>query len=321
MTTTAGEHQDRPVFGPVVQGGAAFGGLYHATDENTVRGALQAAWDIGIRAFDTAPHYGVGLSEERLGRFLVDQPRDAFVVSTKVGRLLVEDPTARTESDGFLGTPTRRRVLDYSAAGVRRSLEESLERMGLDRIDLVLIHDPEKFLDEAVNEAAPALSALRADGVIGGFGVGTNYVDTALRLVTETDLDTVMLAGRHTLLERGADPGLLAACAERGVDVLAAGPLNSGLLADPGGLEPHFNYEPAAPALVRTALALEATCHRYGVSLRAAALQFPLRHPAVSAVVLGPGTAAEVLDCRQQLDVVVPEELWAELEQVLTDHR
>ncbi len=295
------------------------GGLYRAADERTVREALQTAWDLGIRAFDTAPHYGVGLSEERLGRFLVDQPRDEFVLSTKVGRLLVDDPTATTESDGFVGTPARRRVQDYSAAGVRQSLEESLERMGLDRIDLALIHDPEGFLDQAVDEAAPALSELRAAGVIGGFGVGTNYVDSALRLVTGTDLDTVLIAGRYTLLDRGSDPELLAACAERGVNVLVAGVLNSGLLADPGSLEPRYNYEPAAPALVTTALALEASCRRYGVSLRAAALQFPLRHPAVSAVVLGSATAAEVRDCQEQLDLAVPDQLWSELDQVLAD--
>lgn len=319
--TTAAPATGRPTFGPLVQGGAALGGLYRAADPDAARETLQTAWDLGTRAFDTAPHYGVGLSEERVGSFLADQPRDSFVLSTKVGRLLVDDPSASTEGDGFVGTPARRRVRDYSADGVRRSLEESLQRMGLDRVDLVLIHDPEDYLDQAVAEAAPALSALRDEGVIGAYGVGTNFVDTALRLVAESDLDTVLIAGRYTLLDRSSDPSLLAACSEREVAVLAAGVLNSGLLADPQALEPRYDYEPAAPELVRTALALEAACQRYDVALRAAALQFPLRHPAVTAVVLGAGAPEEVRDSHHQLEVQIPEPLWAELDQVIADHR
>jgi D-threo-aldose 1-dehydrogenase len=304
------------VFGSVVQGGAAFGGLYRPVDDETVRDALQAAWDSGIRAFDTAPHYGVGVSEERLGRFLAGRPRDEFTLSTKVGRLLVDDPTAPTKAEGYAGTPRRRRIRDYSADGVRRSLEESLTRLGLDRVDLVLIHDPEDYLDAAVQEAAPALSALRDEGVIGGYGVGTNYSDVALRLVEQTDLDTVMIAGRYTLLDRPAEAQLLPACAERGVDVLTAGLLNSGLLADPDAADPHFDYAAAPPEVVAVAQELQRRCRRFGVELRAAALQFPLRHPAVTAVVTGAGTADEVRDCQAQLAVEIGEELWAELEDV-----
>ncbi|MET0695562.1 MAG: aldo/keto reductase [Propionibacteriaceae bacterium] len=317
MTTAGTASVARPGFAPLVQGGAAFGGLYAPVDADTVRLALEEAWTAGLRAFDTAPHYGVGLAEERLGAFLADRPRDEFVVSTKVGRLLVEDEDAPTEADGFVDTPRRRRVRDYSADGVRRSLEESLQRLGLDRVDLVLIHDPEDYLDAAVSEAAPALSALRDEGVIGGYGVGTNFEDVALRLVQETDLDTVLIAGRYSLLDRSAAPALLPACADRGVAVLAAGVLNSGLLADPAAADAHYDYELAPADVVARARRLQDACARYDLELRAAALQFPFRNPAVAAVVLGAGTAAAVRDSMAQLAAAVPDALWDELESIV----
>jgi len=318
MTTVETVPGAAPGFAPLVQGGAAFGGLYAPVDDGTVQQALEEAWAAGIRAFDTAPHYGVGLAEERLGAFLSGRPRDEFVVSTKVGRLLVDDPDAPTEGDGFVDTPRRRRVRDYSADGVRRSLEESMQRLGLDRIDLALIHDPEDFLDAAVGEAAPALSRLRDEGVIGGYGVGTNFADVALRLVQETDLDTVLIAGRYTLLDRSAGSALLPACAERGVAVLAAGVLNSGLLADPGAADAHYDYALAPADVVARARRLQDACAAYDLELRAAALQFPLRHPAVRAVVLGAGTAAAVRDSMAQLAAEVPDALWDELESIVS---
>jgi D-threo-aldose 1-dehydrogenase len=316
MSSESGPAGRETWFTPVVQGSAGFGGLYDPIDDEAVHAAMEAAWDAGVRAFDTAPHYGVGLSEERLGRFLAQRPRAEFVLSTKVGRLLVDDPSAPDHGEGFVDTPRRRRVRDYSAAGVRRSLEESLGRLGLDRVDLVLIHDPEDYLDEAVDQAAPALSALRAEGVIGGYGVGTNHADVAVRLVQETDLDHVMIAGRYTLLDRTAADDLLPACAERDIKVLAAGVLNSGLLVDPGIAEPYFNYEPAPPHIVAKAKHLQEICGRYGVELRAAALQFPRRSLAVSAVVLGSRTADAVADSMAQLEVEIPPTLWAELDDV-----
>lgn len=303
-----------PVIGSVVQGGAAFGNLYRPVDPEVVSSALEEAWSLGIRSYDTAPHYGVGLSEQRLGRFLAARPREQFTVSTKVGRLLVDDENAPIEGEGFAQTPARRRVRDYSRDGVRRSLEDSLRRMGLDRVDLVLIHDPEDHLDEAVQRAAPALSALRDEGVIGGYGVGTNFSAVALRLVRETDLDTVMIAGRHTLLNADAEADLLPACLERGIGVLTAGLFNSGLLADPEAADARYDYDTAPAETVVRARQLQQICRRHGVDLRAAALQFPLRHPAVTAVVLGAGTAAEVRDCHEQLQVPIPDELWAELD-------
>lgn len=319
--TTASEPLDevsseRAAFGPFVQGGAAFGGLYESVDDDSVAAALQAAWDLGVRAFDTAPHYGVGLSEERMGRFLAGQTRDEFVLSTKVGRLLVDDEAAPTDAEGFVGTARRRRVRDYSSDGVRRSLDGSLARLGVDRVNLALIHDPEDYLDQAVAEAAPALAELRAEGVVDAVGVGTNFVEVALRLVREADLDYVMIAGRYTLMDRRAAEELLPLCAERGVQVLAAGVLNSGLLADPGAESPHFDYRPAPPEVVERARALERACQEHGLPLRAAALQFPMRHPAVTGVVLGAGTAAAVRDSHEQLGVEVPESLWTELEEL-----
>lgn len=316
MTDSPGRFGGR-TFGPVVQGGAGFGGLYTPISDDSVEQALQAAWDHGVRAFDTAPHYGVGMSEERVGEFLAAKPRQDFLLSTKVGRLLVDDPAAATASEGFVDTPARRRVRDYSGDGVRRSLEESRRRLGLERVDLALIHDPEDYLDDAVQLAAPALSALRDEGVIAGYGVGTNFADVALRLVTETDLDHVMIAGRYTLLDRAAADELLPACAERGVTVLAAGVLNSGLLVDPEMPDPYFNYEPAPPHIVAKARRLQETCARYDVELRAAALQFPLRHPAVDAVVIGARTADAVADSMGQLQVTIPPTLWAELDELV----
>ena len=301
-----------------VFGCAALGGLYRPITREEAHAALAAAWDLGVRAFDTAPHYGVGQSEELLGEFLRDKPRDSFVLSTKVGRLLVDDPAAVDGTDGFYGVPARSRVRDYSADGVRRSLEESLGRLGLDRVDVVLVHDPEDHMTQALGEAAPALAALRDEKVVDGFGVGTNFSEVAERFVRETDADHVMIAGRYSVLDRRAERTLLPACAERGVSVLVAGVLNSGLLADPRPGAP-FNYAPAPDWLVDAARRMAAACEARGVTLRAAALQFPTRHPAVDAVVTGAGRPASVRDTHAQLGTTVPDELWAELDALVPD--
>lgn len=296
-----------------VFGCAALGGLYRPVTREEAHAALQVAWDLGVRSFDTAPHYGVGQSEEYLGAFLRDKPRDSFRVSTKVGRLLVDDPGVVDGTDGFFGTPARSRVLDYSASGVRRSVEESLDRLALGRVDVVFVHDPEDHMAQAVEEAAPALHEMRDAGRITGFGVATNYTEVAERFVRETSSDTVMIAGRYSVLDRRAERTLLAACADRGVRVLAAGVLNSGLLADPRPGAP-FNYAPAPDWLVNAAQRMAVACEAHGVSLRAAALQFPTRHPAVDAVVTGAGRVSSVRDTHEQLHVPIPEDLWRELD-------
>jgi D-threo-aldose 1-dehydrogenase len=299
--------------GDVVLGGAGYAGLYRAIGEAAAHEAIAAAWDAGIRAFDTAPHYGAGSSEERLGRFLRSRPRSEYTVSTKVGRLLYDDPRAADGVADFYGASKRSRRRDYSAAGVRRSLEDSLTRLGLDRVDLLLIHDPDDHQDEAIAAAVPELDRMRAEGVVSGIGVGVNGVDVALRFVREAPIDHVMIAGRYTLLDRRAEAELLPECARRGIRVLIAGVLNSGILADPRR-QATFDYHPADRHIVERAVAMDETCAKYGVPLRAAALQFPRRNDSVGATVIGAGTDKQVDDTVAMLNTAVPEALWDELD-------
>lgn len=302
----------------VVFGAASIAGLYRPVRREDALDTLEAAWERGIRAFDTAPHYGVGQSEALLGEFLQDKPRDSYTLSTKVGRLLYDDPEAQDGTDGFFGVPKRSRLRDYTRDGVLRSLEASLDRLGLDRIDTLFVHDPEDHMDTALNQAAPTLAQLRDDGVISSYGVGTNYAQTAARFVTDTNADRIMVAGRYSLLDRRADATLLALCAQRQVRVQVAGVLNSGLLAKPGPGAP-FNYEPAPQWLIEAAQQMALACARYDIPLPAAAFQFPTRHPAVEAIVIGPGRVTTVQDTFDQLAVDIPDQLWNELEALLPD--
>lgn len=314
MTQPGGHGRaDAPLIDRFVLGCAVIGGLYRPVDEATASAMFEAAWESGVRAFDTAPHYGAGLSEERVGAFLRQFPRDSYTLSTKVGRLLVPTDEDVEGAEGFYGGKHNRRVRDYSAEGVRRSLEESLGRMGLDRIDTVLIHDPEDYMEPALTQAAPALVELREQGVIRSVGAGMNFSPELTRFVRETEVDTVMLAGRYTLLDRGAEADLLPACLDRDVSIIAVGVFNSGILANP---KPgaNFNYDAAPDALVQRALRLKELCESFDVPLRAVAMQFPLRHPAVATVAVGARTAEQIRDNVALLDVVVPEELWAHVE-------
>ncbi|WP_084959402.1 aldo/keto reductase [Thermoactinospora rubra] len=289
-------------------GAAPIGNLFTAVGDEEARAAVDAAWEAGIRYYDTAPHYGLGLSERRLGEAL--RGRSGYVLSTKVGRRLVPGPLAR-DSEGFDVVAGLRRVWDFSRDGVLRSLEESLVRLGLDRVDLVLVHDPDEHMDQALREAYPALASLRDQGVVRAVGVGVNQWQAPLRFVRETDVDVVLLANRYTLLDRSGLP-LLEACAERGVQVIAAGVFNSGLLATdtPSGT---FDYAPAPQPLVERARALAAACARHGVSLPQAAMAFPLRHPAVTSVLVGARSAAEVRRNAELWRRPVPDTLWADL--------
>ncbi|WP_433664853.1 aldo/keto reductase [Nocardia sp. CA-128927] len=295
----------------IILGGAGYAGLFRAVDEEDAQAGIAAAWDAGIRAFDTAPHYGAGLSEERLGRFL--RSRSEYTLSTKVGRLLYDDPFASDGTHDFYGAPKRSRRRDYSAVGVRRSLEDSLERLGLDRVDLLLIHDPDDHQDETLAEAVPELTRMRDAGIVSGIGVGVNDVDVALRFVRETTIDHVMIAGRYTLLDRRAEAELLPECARRGIRVLVAGVLNSGILADPLH-RATFDYQPAQRDIIERTQAMERICAKYDVPLRAAALQFARRNPAIAATVIGAGTETEVADTIAMLNTSVPEDLWHELD-------
>jgi D-threo-aldose 1-dehydrogenase len=306
-------------------GGAAIGNLYTEVSEQDARAAVDAAWAGGIRTFDTAPHYGLGLSERRLGDALRHRPRDEYVISTKVGRLLDPRPPAPpgppaagprppgdpagTDTEGFAVPARYVRRFDFSADGVTRSLEASLARLGLDRVDIALIHDPDDHADQAIREAYPALEKLRAAGVVGAIGVGMNQAELLTRFVTDTDVDLVLVAGRYTLLDRSAAAELLPAALRRGVSVIAGGVFNSGVLAAPvAGAT--YNYQAAPAALLERAGRLQETCARFGVPLRAAAARFPLTHPAVASVLIGARNAAEVTDALRLRALDIPAALW-----------
>ncbi|NUR86885.1 MAG: aldo/keto reductase [Nonomuraea sp.] len=290
-------------------GAAPIAGLYQAVSPDQARATVDAAWEAGVRLFDTAPHYGLGLSERRLGDAL--RGRSGYVLSTKVGRLLVPGERG-PDPDGFDLVSDLRREWDFSRDGVLRSLEESLVRLAVPRIDVALIHDPDDHVEQALDEAYPALAELRDQGVIGAVGVGMNQWRIPERFVREADLDVVMLAGRYTLLDQSGLP-LLDLCAERGVRVLAAGVFNSGMLATP---EPGatFDYLPAPEPLVARAREIAKIGSRYGVSLPQAAMAYPLRHPAVASVVLGARSPEEVRENAALWSQEIPEDFWAELQ-------
>lgn len=295
-------------------GAAGIGNLHRAVGEDEARAAVDAAWEAGIRLFDTAPHYGLGLSERRLGAALRGRPRAEFAVSTKVGRLL--EPVGGTapgdDDQGFAVPATHRRVWDFSADGVRRSLEESLRRLGLDRVDICYLHDPDDHGEQAFREGYPALERLRAEGVVGAIGAGMNHSAMLTRFLTDTDADVVLCAGRYTLLEQPALADLLPAAAARGRAVVIGGAFNSGLLADPAP-GARYDYAPAPPPLLARARAMERVAAAHGVPLRAAALRFPLGHPAVAAVLVGARSAAEVRDAAAQFARPLPDAVWADL--------
>ncbi|MCU1556370.1 MAG: D-threo-aldose 1-dehydrogenase [Microbacteriaceae bacterium] len=308
--------------GPVSLGCAQLGNLYGKIRDSDATGIVNTAWERGIRYFDTAPHYGLGLSEQRLGDALAGRPRDEFVISTKVGRMLDPNPhfSGERDSGGFDVPAHVVRRWDFSADGVRRSIESSLQRLKLDRIDLVLLHDPqEHFADpeQAMREAYPALARLRAEGVIGAIGVGTKSCSSLLRFVEETEIDAVMPAGRYTLVNQEALDELLPACEERSVDVLNAGAFNSGILASPRPSERSlFDYGAATESLIRRVNNIADVCDEFGTTVPRIALQFAASHPAIRTVVVGADSAAQVganLDLIES--VPAPRELWRQLAQ------
>lgn len=294
-------------------GAAGIGNLYTPVDAAEAGGAIDAAWDVGIRYFDTAPHYGLGLSEERLGAALRTRPRNEYVISTKAGRLL--RPTTGGGDDlanGFAVPAAHLRVWDFSAEGVRQSIFESLRRLGHDRIDIVYLHDPDDHAEPAFRQAYPELERLRAQGTIGAIGVGMNQTRMLTRFVRDTDVDVVLCAGRYTLLDQSALTELLPEAAARGKSVVIGGVFNSGLLADP---KPGATYDYAAApkVILDRALRLKAVAERYDVPLRALALRFPFGHPAVASVLVGTRSAHEVRDAAALLARRIPADLWAEL--------
>lgn len=306
-----------PDLGRLGFGAAGIGNLYRAMDDDVAAATVSAAWEAGIRYFDTAPHYGLGLSERRLGAVLATKPRSEFVISTKVGRILepVANPHGARDTQGFDVPADTVRRWDPSEAGIRRSIEDSLERLGLDRIDIAYLHDPDVYdLDAGINQALPALEKLRAEGLIGAIGVGANSADALRDCVQASDLDLVMLAGRYTLLEQPAAADLLPLCAERGVGVANCGVYNSGLLARAEvPADAHYNYEPAPAHILARAQALAACCAEFGVELPTAALQFAANHPVVRTVVVGATQPEQIRQTAERMAADVPAELWAAL--------
>lgn len=304
-------------------GGGPIGGLRKAVSDDDAAATLDAAWEAGIRYFDTAPLYGHGQSEHRLGDALRGRPCESFVLSTKVGRLL--RPPSRPDFDrhGFVGVPPLEVVYDYSRDGVLRSLDESLSRLRLDPPDIVLIHDIDRWTHadnqpnmfrQALEEAFPALAELKAQGVIRAIGLGVNEAAPAEAFIQRADIDCVLLAGRYTLLEQGAAATFLPRCVERRVGVIVGGPYNSGILATGAVAGSHYNYA-AAPEDVRERVArLAAALAPFGVSLATAALHFPLRHAAVTAVIPGMISPQEVGVAAAALRSPVPEDAWAALQ-------
>jgi D-threo-aldose 1-dehydrogenase len=285
-------------------GTAPLAGLHRAVDEDEAVEAIERAWDLGIRFFDTAPYYGSGLAETRLGMALRGRPRSEFVVSTKVGRRL------RPGRSSWQAAPQLESYFDFSYDGALESLEESLERLGLDHVDVALIHDPDDHFQEATVGAFRALRRLRDEGSVKRIGVGMNSSDLLCRFADESDPDCFLIAGRLTLLDRSATETLLPLCLEHGIGLIAGGVFNSGILA--GGTT--FDYAAAADDLAQRVSRLEDIARRRGIPLAAAAVQFPMRYPGVETVLVGCASASEVEEDVRLAGMPVPSSLWSELE-------
>jgi len=270
-----------------------------------------------VRYFDTAPHYGLGLAERRLGQALATYPRSEYLISTKVGRLLTptsDFPGETDLEDGFMVPKDFIRDLDYSGDAVMRSIEQSLKRMNTDYVDIVYVHDPDEHYEEALNGALPALSRLRDEGVIKSFGCGMNQAEMLADFVRNSDLDVIMLAGRYTLLDQGALEALLPLAVEKNVSVVAAGVFNSGLLSkNRPASDASYNYIPATIEMMSKANRIADICESYGVELPAVAAQFPLGHDAVANICLGARTREQVERNVSLFEVNIPVQLWEEL--------
>ncbi|RDV10143.1 aldo/keto reductase [Arthrobacter sp. RT-1] len=319
-----GKWQLRDQLGRLGFGGTGVGNLYRAISDEQAAATLEAAWDAGIRYFDTAPHYGLGLSERRMGQVLAGKPREEFVVSTKVGRVLVPSPATKDTRDpeGFDVPAEFRREWDPSEAGARRTIEQSLERLGLEYIDIAYLHDPDVYsMEDAVKTALPALEKLRAEGLVRAIGVGTNTAGAAMECVEAADLDFLMLAGRFTMLEQpGSDgrpgAGLLDRCLELGTGVVSVGVYNSGILAKPDlPSDAHYNYSQASEEILERARLLARVCSEHGVELPTAAIQFPFRHPAVVNVTVGASRPEQISNSAERMSAEVPRELWQDLQE------
>lgn len=292
-------------------GTAPLGGLFSAVPDAEVDSIITRGSQLGLTYFDTAPFYGSGSSERRVGKSLGKIPRSSFLISTKVGRILL--PGKSDEPSHFFDLDPYTPVFDYTAEGVRRSLEDSLTRLGLDSVDMLYIHDPDLYLDQAIGEAYPELDKMRSEGLVASIGVGTNLAEIGARFVRETDIDIALVAGRYTLLDQIALDEFLPLALQRNVSVVGAGVFNSGVAVNPvpGAT---YNYAPASEEVISRAQKIHEIIKPYGVSPAAVALQFPLRHPAVKAVLAGVRTVQELEVNVEAFDVEIPTQLWTELE-------
>jgi D-threo-aldose 1-dehydrogenase len=300
-------------------GGAPLGNLFQAIADAQAAEVVATAWADGCRCFDTAPHYGNGLSEHRIGEAL--RGRAGFHLATKVGRLLSPQAGAPRDQHGYVNVLPFVQRFDYSAAGTRRSVEDSLQRLGVARLALVHVHDIDvathgpqapQVLRTVLDETLPTLRRLQQEGLIGAVGLGVNDVEVVLQVLRHAELDALMLAGRYTLLDHGALPGLLPECQRRGVRIALGGVFNSGILATGvrGGGIARFNYAAAAPEWIERTAAIEAACEAFDVPLRAAALQFPLAHPAIDIVMVGAHSAAQWRDSVAMMERIIPAPFW-----------
>ena len=305
-------------------GGAPIGGFRFSLSDDQGMETVRAAAEAGIGYFDTSPSYGYGRSEHLFGFALRGRPRDTFVLSTKVGRWMAPLGEGETVPGWRPGGLPFKPTYDYSREGTLRSLEQSLLRLGMARVDVALIHDVDVFthgsqaeadrrFKEAMAGCYPALDALRREGVVRAIGVGLNETAMSLRFAREADIDCVMLAGRYTLLEQGALAELLPLCERKGMSLLLAAPLNSGILASGARDGATYDYKPASPTILERVRRIEAVCKRHGVALAAAALQFPLAHARVASVVVGATRPSEVRDNVAHLAAPIPRDLWREL--------
>ena len=300
-------------------GGTGLGDMYHTTSDDAAMSTVDAAWEAGIRYFDTAPHYGAGLSEHRFGQALRRRPRHEYTLSTKVGRLLAPHLPGEIEAP-FVGALPFKRVIDYTADGVRRSVEDSLQRLALGYIDIVYVHDlsPDMFGDQfehyyriaaGKGGAFEGMVKLREEGIVKGWGLGVNTVEPCLRALRDSDPDIFLLAGRYTLMETTPLQALFPLCAQRGAHVVLGGPFNSGFLA--GG--EHYDYQPAKPEQHAHRERLRQVAARHGVDLPAAALQFGVAHPVVAATIPGASSPAHLRRNATLMHTEIPAAFWEEL--------
>jgi D-threo-aldose 1-dehydrogenase len=305
-------------------GGAALGNLFSAITDEAAHAVVQAALADGCRAFDTAPHYGNGLSEHRLGQALRTPLRDSFTLSSKVGRLLLPDAAAPREQNSYVDVLPYVQAWDFSAAGVRRSVHDSLQRLGLARLDAVYVHDCDaathgprypQVLQQVIHEALPELRRLQTQGLVRQIGLGVNDVQVCLDVLAQAGLDCILLAGRYSLIDHSALAQLLPLCEQRGVRLVLGGVFNSGILATgvQGDAALRFNYASAPAHWVARVAAVQAVCDQFKVPLRAAALQFPLAHPAIDTVLVGAQTVAQWVDAVQMMAVAIPADFWHSL--------